>query len=44
MTTVRPAPLKPTVPIEVLNRIDVRVGTIELVEDVEGSDKLVKFT
>jgi methionine--tRNA ligase beta chain len=27
-----------------LDRIDVRVGTIELVEDVEGSEKLVRLT
>ena len=38
-----PAPVKPTVPIELLNRIDVRVGTIERVEDVKNSDKLVKL-
>ena len=30
--------------MEALERIDVRVGTIELVEDVKGSDKLVKLT
>ena len=38
------APIKPVVPFQVLDKIDVRVGTIELVEDVVGSDKLVKFT
>lgn len=27
-----------------LDRIDIRVGTIELVEDVEGSENLVKLT
>jgi tRNA-binding protein len=27
-----------------LERIDVRVGTIERVDDVKGSDKLVKLT
>jgi tRNA-binding protein len=43
MTVIKPAPLKPTVPIEVLDRIDIRVGTIELVEDVKASDKLVKL-
>lgn len=30
--------------IDVLNQLDVRVGTINLVEDVKGSDKLVKLT
>jgi tRNA-binding protein len=43
MTAIRPAPVKPTVPIETLNRIDIRVGTIERVEDVKASDKLVKL-
>jgi tRNA-binding protein len=38
------APVKTLIPIEVLERIDVRVGTIERVEDVRGSDKLVKLT
>jgi tRNA-binding protein len=38
------APIKPTVPFQVLDQIDVRVGTIELVEDIKGSDKLVKLT
>ncbi len=43
MTAIKPAPVKPTVPIELLNRIDFRVGTIERVEDVKNSDKLVKL-
>jgi tRNA-binding protein len=30
--------------LEALERIDVRVGTIERVNDVKGSDKLVKLT
>jgi tRNA-binding protein len=38
------APIKPTISLDVLHKIDVRVGTIELVEDVPGSDKLVKLT
>ena len=41
---MKPAPVKPSVGIDALERIDVRVGTIELVEDVEGSDKLLKLT
>ena len=36
-----PAPVKPSIPAEVLDRIDIRVGTIESVEDVPGADKLV---
>jgi len=35
---------KPTIPIGLLDQIDIRVGTIKLVEDVKGSDKLLKLT
>ena len=38
------APIKPAISIDVLNKLDIRAGTIRLVEDVEGSDKLVKLT
>ena len=38
-----PAPIKETIPFDVLDRIDVRVGTIERVEDVPGSNKLVRL-
>lgn len=37
-------PIKPAIAMEVLDRIDIRVGTIESVEDVKGSSKLVKLT
>jgi tRNA-binding protein len=37
-------PIKPTISIDDFNKIDIRVGTIEIVDDVPGSDKLVKFT
>ena len=37
------APIKPLISIDLLEKIDIRVGTIELVEDVKGSDKLVKL-
>jgi tRNA-binding protein len=37
-------PIKPTIPLDVLEAIDVRVGTIERVDQVNGSDKLVKLT
>ena len=40
----RPAPVKPEVAFDVLQSLDVRVGTIESVEDVRGSDKLLKLT
>ena len=39
-----PAAVKAIVSAEVLDRIDVRVGTIERVEDVANSNKLVKLT
>ena len=44
METVEPAPIKPIIRIDVLDQIDIRVGTIERAEDVKGSDKLVKLT
>ena len=36
-----PAPVKPAVSIEVLEKLDIRVGTIRSVEEVPGSRKLV---
>ena len=44
MKTIEVAPIKPLISIDDLNKMDVRVGTIEEVEDVKGSDKLVKLT
>jgi tRNA-binding protein len=38
-----PAPVKPTVTFDAVEQLDVRVGTIESVEDVKGSDKLLKL-
>jgi tRNA-binding protein len=35
-----PAPIKPLVTIDVLNQLDIRVGTIEKVEDVPNADTL----
>lgn len=40
----KPAPIKPTISFADLDRIDVRAGTIVSVEDVSGSDKLLKLT
>ena len=37
------APVKPTIPYDVFEKIDVRVGTIERVEDIEGSEKIVRL-
>ncbi|MBW5457570.1 tRNA-binding protein [Clostridium sporogenes] len=38
------APVKENINIDILDKIDIRVGTIKLVEDVEKSDKLVKLS
>jgi tRNA-binding protein len=43
MDAIRPAPVKPTVTIEALHALDIRVGTIERVEEVPRSDKLMKL-
>jgi tRNA-binding protein len=37
------APVKPTIAFEDFEKIDIRVGTIKRVEDVEGSNNLVKL-
>jgi tRNA-binding protein len=39
-----PSTIKPTISFDDLNRIDIRVGTIVSVDDVTGSDKLLKLT
>jgi tRNA-binding protein len=44
MKTITPAPVKPDISFDLLEKIDIRVGTIEAVEDVAGSDKLVRLT
>ncbi|MBZ5719360.1 MAG: tRNA-binding protein [Acidobacteriia bacterium] len=38
-----PAAIKPAISLDVLNQIDIRVGTILSVADVPGSDKLVQL-
>lgn len=44
MTDFIEAPIKPTIGKEDFERIDIRVGTIEFVEEIPGSDKLVRLT
>ena len=39
-----PAPIKPPVPHSALEALDVRVGTILIVEDVPKSDRLLRLT
>ena len=41
---MKPVPVKPTIPFDVIDQMDVRVGTIVAVEDVQTSEKLVKLT
>jgi tRNA-binding protein len=38
------APIKPVVTVSALEALDIRVGTIERVEEVPRSDKLMKLT
>jgi len=39
----KPVPIKPIISIGDLDKLDIRVGTIELVEDVPASDKLMRL-
>lgn len=43
MHSIDHAPVKPNISMDVLDKIDVRVGTVERVEDVERSEKLVRL-
>jgi methionine--tRNA ligase beta chain len=43
MAEFQPAPVKPLIPVAALEAVDVRVGTVRAVEDVPGSDKLVRL-
>lgn len=38
-----PAPVKPAVPLAALEALDIRVGTIQAVEDIPRSDKLMRL-
>ena len=44
MNEFSPAPVKPVVGVEALDALDIRVGTIERVEEVTRSEKLMKLT
>src|SRR5258708_18976660 len=44
MSEFTPAPIKPIVAIAALEALDIRVGTIERVEEIPRSDKLLKLT
>ena len=43
MDDIEVAPTKPTIPYDLFSKIDIRVGMIERVEDVDGADKLVRL-
>jgi len=40
---MNPAPIKPVITIDILNQVDIRVGTIQRVEEVPRSEKLVRL-
>jgi tRNA-binding protein len=44
MTTFHAAPVKPVISMDVFQQIDIRVGTIESVENMRESKKLVRLT
>jgi tRNA-binding protein len=41
---MKPVPVKPTISIKDFEKLDIRVGTIMSVADVEKSNKLMKLT
>lgn len=43
MKTFEVAPVKPTISFGEFDKVDIRVGAIELVKDVPGSNKLVEL-
>lgn len=43
MDSIKVAKVKPTIKFSDLKKVDIRVGTIEEVIDIEKSDKLVKL-
>ena len=38
-----PAPIKPLISLDYLNKVDIRVGTVLAVEDMPNSEKLVRL-
>jgi len=41
---MQPAPIKPSITIDDLKKLDVRVGKIERVDEVPNSEKLLRLT
>jgi tRNA-binding protein len=44
MADIKKLPIKPAIKFEDLEKVDIRIGTIEKVEEIEKSDKLVRLT
>ncbi len=44
MEAIEPAPIKDTIDFATFESVDIRVGTIDRVDEVENSNKLVKLT
>jgi len=40
---LKPAPVKQKISFKDFEKVDIRVGTIDRVEDIKGSDKLVRL-
>ncbi len=40
----QPGPIKETISFQDFEKLDIRVGAIELVEDIPESDRLVRLT
>ena len=43
MNEIQVSPVKPLIPYELFEKMDIRVGTIERVEDISGADKLARL-
>ena len=43
MSSIEPVPIKPTISVDDLEKLDVRVGTICEVQDITQSEKLVRL-
>ena len=43
MEKIKEAPVKPTISFKEFQKIDIRVGTIESIDNIEQADKLVKL-
>jgi len=43
MEQINNAPVKSLIPHDIIEKIDIRIGTIERVEDIPGADKLVRL-